>query len=63
MTLDGNATLIGFTGAPWTLFSYMVEGGGSKTFSKAKKWLFKWPEAVHKVMQMLTDSIVEYLCY
>jgi len=42
--LEGNATLIGFAGAPWTLFTYMIEGGGSKTFSKSKKWIYLWPE-------------------
>ncbi len=40
--LDGEVPLIGFCGAPWTLMAYMVEGGGSKTFEKAKTWLFKY---------------------
>ncbi|KAE9404461.1 uroporphyrinogen decarboxylase [Gymnopus androsaceus JB14] len=41
--LKGEVPLIGFCGAPWTLFAYMIEGGGSKTFTKAKTWLFKYP--------------------
>ena len=42
MALDGRAALIGFCGAPWTLFCYMIEGGGTKLFSKAKKWIYKY---------------------
>jgi uroporphyrinogen decarboxylase len=42
--LDGRVPLIGFAGAPWTIFSYMIEGQGSKTFSKAKKMLYSNPE-------------------
>lgn len=53
--------LIGFTGAPWTLMCYMIEGGGSKTMSKAKKWLYKYPEESKKLLQILTDVIVKYL--
>lgn len=53
--------LIGFTGAPWTLMCYMIEGGGSKTMSKAKKWLYKYPEESKKLLQLLTDVIVKYL--
>jgi len=41
--------------------SYMIEGGGSKTFAKAKAWLYKWPEASHKLMRILTDVLVIYL--
>jgi len=59
--LDGKCPLIGFTGAPWTLMSYMIEGKGSQTMSKAKKWLFCHPEDSHKLLQMLTDVIVKYL--
>eukprot|EP00743_Colponemidia_sp_Colp-15_P001957 GILK01002129.1.p1 GENE.GILK01002129.1~~GILK01002129.1.p1 ORF type:complete len:381 (-),score=66.56 GILK01002129.1:141-1244(-) len=59
--LEGKVPLIGFSGAPWTLMAYMIEGGGSKTWSKAKTWLYKWPEASHKLLQATTDVIVEYL--
>nr|XP_040027697.1 uroporphyrinogen decarboxylase isoform X1 [Gasterosteus aculeatus aculeatus] len=59
--IEGKVPLIGFTGAPWTLMSYMIEGGGSRTFSKAKSWLYRHPEASHMLLRMLTDVIVEYL--
>src|SRR5690606_37972486 len=45
--LNGRVPLIGFAGAPWTIFSYMVEGKGSKTFSEAKKILYTQPEFSH----------------
>lgn len=45
----------------WTLMSYMIEGGGSNTHSKAKRWLYQHPEASHMLLRMLTDVIVEYL--
>ncbi|KAG0286070.1 Uroporphyrinogen decarboxylase in heme biosynthesis, partial [Linnemannia gamsii] len=59
--LEGRVPLIGFTGAPWTQMAYMVEGGGSKTFSKAKKWLFQHPEESHELLQRITDVSVDYL--
>lgn len=59
--LEGKVPLIGFTGAPWTLMSYMIEGGGSKTLSKAKKWLYQHPEASLRLLKMITDVDVEYL--
>jgi len=40
---------------------YMIEGGGSKTFSKVKKWLYCYPEASHKLLQLLADTIVDHL--
>lgn len=45
----------------WTLMSYMIEGGGSTTQSKAKRWLYRHPEASHMLLRMLTDVVVEYL--
>ncbi|KAF7730987.1 Uroporphyrinogen decarboxylase in heme biosynthesis [Apophysomyces ossiformis] len=59
--LDGRVPLFGFIGAPWTLMAYMIEGGGSKTLSKAKSWLWKHPEASHKLLQRITDVAVEFL--
>ncbi|XP_063075119.1 uroporphyrinogen decarboxylase [Engraulis encrasicolus] len=59
--LEGKVPLIGFTGAPWTLMAYMIEGGGSTTHSKAKRWLYRHPEASHQLLKQLTDVIVEYL--
>ena len=41
--------------------SYMIEGGGSSTHSKAKRWLYQHPEASHRLLRMLTDVIVQYL--
>ncbi|MDN5200528.1 uroporphyrinogen decarboxylase [Fulvivirgaceae bacterium BMA10] len=59
--LNGRVPLIGFAGAPWTIFSYMVEGSGSKTFSKARKMLYTQPALSHQLLQMITDSTVHYL--
>ncbi|KAK1165231.1 uroporphyrinogen decarboxylase-like isoform X1 [Acipenser oxyrinchus oxyrinchus] len=59
--LEGKVPLIGFTGAPWTLMTYMIEGSGSPTMSKAKRWLYCHPEASHKLLRQLTNVIVEYL--
>ncbi|XP_018361310.1 PREDICTED: uroporphyrinogen decarboxylase isoform X2 [Trachymyrmex cornetzi] len=59
--LNGKVPLIGFTGAPWTLMGYMIQGGGSSTMAKARSWLYKYPEDTHKLLQMITDVIVDYL--
>lgn len=59
--LNGRVPLIGFTGAPWTLMGYMIQGGGSSTMAKARSWLYKYPEETHKLLQMITDVIVDYL--
>lgn len=59
--LAGRVPLIGFAGAPFTLLCYMVEGGGSKTFSKSKKLLFTDPEAAHRLLQKITDTTINYL--
>lgn len=59
--LNGRVPLIGFAGAPWTLFAYMVEGGGSKTFSKARRWLYREPQSAHRCLEKLTDTIIAYL--
>lgn len=59
--LNNRVPLIGFSGAPWTLFAYMTEGKGSKTFSNAKKWLYAQPNASHQLLQKITGSIINYL--
>lgn len=59
--LDGRVPLLGFAGAPWTLFAYMVEGSGSKTFSKAKKLLYTDPTTSHVLLQKITDTTIVYL--
>ncbi len=59
--LNGRVPLIGFAGAPWTIFAYMIEGGGSKTFSKAKKFLYTQPKEAHELLQKITDSTINYL--
>ncbi len=59
--LNGRVPLIGFAGAPWTIFAYMVEGSGSKTFSKAREMLYTQPIFSHKLLQLITDSTINYL--
>jgi uroporphyrinogen decarboxylase len=59
--LDGRVPLIGFSGAPWTLFCYMVEGGGSKIFKEVKTWVFKYPEESKAILDKITTLCVEYL--
>jgi uroporphyrinogen decarboxylase len=59
--LAGRVPLIGFAGAPWTIFAYMVEGHGSKTFSKAKKMLYSQPELAHQLLDKITQSTIAYL--
>jgi uroporphyrinogen decarboxylase len=59
--LNGSVPLIGFAGAPWTIFSYMIEGTGSKTFSEAKKLLYTQPAFAHRLLEMITQSTIRYL--
>lgn len=59
--LDGKIPLIGFSGAPFTLASYAIEGGGSKNHEKAKTFMVAEPEAWHLLMQKLTETISDYL--
>ncbi|KAI2629011.1 Uroporphyrinogen decarboxylase [Xylaria nigripes] len=59
--LDGRVPLIGFCGAPWTLFCYMVEGGGTKLFVQTKKWIYKYPDETRSMLQKIADVCVEHL--
>jgi uroporphyrinogen decarboxylase len=59
--LAGRVPLIGFSGAPWTLATYMVEGKGSKSFDQIKSLIYTDPAAAHELLQLLADSVVDYL--
>jgi uroporphyrinogen decarboxylase len=59
--LNDRVPLIGFAGAPWTNFAYMIEGSGSKTFSKAKQFLYTQPELAHQLLEKITQSTINYL--
>ncbi|MDP4798483.1 MAG: uroporphyrinogen decarboxylase [Crocinitomicaceae bacterium] len=59
--LDGRVPLIGFAGAPWTIFCYMVEGKGSKTFSESRKILYTNPTLAHELLSRITDVTIQYL--
>ncbi len=59
--LNDRVPLIGFSGSPWTLACYMVEGKGSKNFDVIKSFIYQEPQAAHKLLQILADSVVEYL--
>lgn len=61
VTLAGRVPLFGFAGGPFTLFAYMVEGEGSKTFAKTKKWLYQNPESAHAVLGLLADVVSQFL--
>lgn len=59
--LKGEVPLIGFSGSPWTLATYMVEGGSSKAFTKIKKMLYCEPQLLHRLLDKLADSVILYL--
>ena len=59
--LDQDIPLIGFSGSPWTLACYMVEGGGSKDFRKVKAMLYEQPELMHEMLAKLADAVAIYL--
>jgi uroporphyrinogen decarboxylase len=61
MNLNNRVPLIGFAGAPWTVFAYMVEGSGSKTFSKARRMLYQQPKLSHTLLEKITSSTIAYL--
>jgi uroporphyrinogen decarboxylase len=60
-SLQGAVPLIGFSGAPWTLFAYMIQGGGAKTFHKSKAWLYTYPEESHVLLKLLAETVADYL--
>ncbi len=59
--LDNRVPLIGFSGAPWTLLTYMVEGGGSKSFSEVKKLIYNHPKLAHLLLDKISTAVTDYL--
>lgn len=59
--LNGRVPLIGFSGSPWTLATYMVEGGSSKDFRHIKKMMYATPEVLHQLLEKLAQSVTDYL--
>ena len=59
--LDGKVPLIGFSGSPWTLACYMVEGGGSKDFARIKAMALNDPATLHQLLSVNTDAVIAYL--
>jgi len=58
--LNNTLPLIGFSGSPWTLASYMIEGGGSSHFTEVRRFLYQAPEALHDLLGRLTQAVIEY---
>lgn len=61
MGLNGRVPLIGFCGAPWTLMAYMVEGGGSRNYEKAKGWLYRYPKESKELLMRVADVCADML--
>ncbi len=59
--LDGRVPLIGFTGSPWTLACYMVEGGSSNDFAKVKTMAYAEPKLMHQILSKTADTVTQYL--
>jgi len=59
--LKNRVPLIGFSGSPWTLTTYMVEGGSSKSYSKVKALMFQNPRHMHQLLDILADTVIDYL--
>ena len=60
-TLNGRVPLIGFSGSPWTLATYMVEGKSSKSFAKVKSLMYEQPALMHQMLDKLAQSVIAYL--
>lgn len=59
--LNGSIPLIGFSGSPWTLATYMIEGSGSKDFRNAKAFMYNQPQVMHQLLDKLAHSVTSYL--
>jgi uroporphyrinogen decarboxylase len=60
-SLAGRVPLIGFAGSPWTLATYMVEGASSREFARIRQMLYREPQLLHKLLEVLTRSVTQYL--
>ncbi|MBR9805107.1 uroporphyrinogen decarboxylase [bacterium] len=59
--LQGRVPLIGFSGSPWTLATYMIEGGSTRDFAKIKTWVYSEPTALHDLLDRLAVAVTDYL--
>ncbi|WP_438951621.1 uroporphyrinogen decarboxylase [Porticoccus sp.] len=59
--LNGRVPLIGFSGSPWTLATYMIEGGSSRDFARSKTMLYDQPQLLHQLLEKLAQSVIAYL--
>jgi uroporphyrinogen decarboxylase len=59
--INGRVPLIGFSGSPWTLACYMIEGGGSDDYAKVKNMMYSRPDLMHKILNITADAVTEYL--
>jgi uroporphyrinogen decarboxylase len=59
--LAGRVPLIGFAGSPWTVATYMVEGGGSKAFAQIKRMMYEAPRELHRLLELLAKATILYL--
>lgn len=59
--LNGRVPLIGFSGSPWTLATYMIEGGSSRDFCQIKTMMYQQPELLYQLLETVTKSVIDYL--
>jgi len=59
--LPANIPLIGFSGSPWTLACYMIEGGSSKNYEKIKSWVYQSPQYLHQLLDKISTAVTDYL--
>lgn len=59
--LAGRVPLIGFSGSPWTLATYMVEGGSAKVFANTKALMFDRPDLMHQLLEKISQSVIQYV--
>eukprot|EP00038_Savillea_parva_P000576 m.96985 g.96985 ORF g.96985 m.96985 type:complete len:360 (+) comp10196_c0_seq2:143-1222(+) len=60
-TIENRIPIYGFCGGPWTVMTYMIEGGGSKAFAKSKGWVYAHPEATNELLDLITTTSIKYL--